>query len=337
MFFTIDRELFSKGDIDTVNINKIWTVCTEQHTFYQNLFDDIDATEKSTWYQNLSEIDKKLWEESVSNSVQMGDKYDKVKVFIGNTHTAFEAYHYLTSPLKIVLENSRNDAHFLKAIFKAFRQEAKTISKHLDNRWVQFSMGGGSSIIQVIETEMESFSSELFEKDNHEYLRCFVLLDSDKSYPNEPLKQGTENLVAFLREKQILFHILEKREMENYIPDAAFVDVLENRPFIDAYLRLTADQKDYFDLEKGLSQRNFDNLSPELKLLFGTVCDEDKIIFRHFDLKRFTNSGLEDFKSECPKLFNSDHVTKAALVARTKNQTNPNELKDIIQKIRELL
>lgn len=337
MFFTIDSELFSQDDVDLVNLTKTWTVCTEQHTFYQSKFDDVTATEESAWYKSLSDIDKKLWEESVARSLIMGDKYDIVKVSIGATHSAFEAYQYLTSPVKIVLENSRNDAHFLKAVFKGFRQEAKIISKHIENRWVQFAMGGGSSIVQALETEMESFNSALFEKENHEYLRCFVILDSDKRYPDEPLKQGTENIVAFLTAKNIPFHILEKREMENYIPEAAFEGVTKNRSFIDAYLRLTPEQKDYFDLEKGFPERNFDHLLPELKLLFETVSDEDKSIFRHSDLKRFTGSRDEDFKSECPKLFNSAHVTKATLMARTENQTTPDELKNIIQKIRELL
>jgi hypothetical protein len=338
LFFTIDRALFSQGAIDTAYLNNIWTICTDQHTFYQSNIDDVEATEESVWYQNLSEIDKILWKDSVTYSLQIGDKYNKVKVSIGVTHTAYEAFHYLSSPLKIVLENILNDAHFLHAIFRCFRQDTKTILTHINNRWLQFTMGGGSSIGQVIQAEMNSFISPLFIKEKHEYLRFFVLLDSDRKYPNEPLKQGAVNLVAFLNEKNVPFHILEKREMENYLPDASFDDITQNRPFIDAYLRLTPEQKDYFDLEKGFPNKKFDDLSSdEMKQLFRTVNDHDKSIFRLGDLKKFTNSGQEDFKSECPTLFKSKTVTKAALIARTEKQINPNELEDIIQKIRELL
>lgn len=337
MFFTIDSKLFSQGEVDIINLNKIWNVCTEQHTFYLSDFDALEAIEQSDWYKNLGDMDKKIWEENFVKSVQMGDKSDKIKVSIGNTHTAFEAFQYLNSPLKIILENSRNDAHFLKAIFRCFRQDTKTIVKHIENRWIQFDMGGGSSIKQVIQTDMDSFNSARFTKKSKDYLRCFVLLDSDKEYSTAPLKEGTNNLVEFLDEIGVAYHILEKREMENYIPDIAFGDVTENRPFIEAYLRLSAEQKDYIDLEKGFPNKNFNSLSTELQEFFSSVNEHDRGIFRQNDMKKFTNSGQEDFKTECPKLFGLECINKASLVARTSHQNNPNELKDIIQKIRELL
>lgn len=337
MFFTIDCELFKQDEIDVQNLNKIWTVCTDQHTFYQSDIDDVEATEESEWYKSLSALDKMLWEESVTKSVQMGNKYANVKVAIGSTHSPFEAFNFLNAPLQIILENSRNDAYFLRAIFRCFRQDSKTIENHIDNRWIKFVMGGGSTVQQVIETELESFSSDRFTGDKKEYLRCFVLLDSDKEYSAAPLKQGTINLVQFLTANQVPFHILEKREMENYIPDIAFGSVTENRPFVEAYLRLTADQKDYFDLEKGFRDVNFNSLPEEFKIFFSSVNEQDKAVFRANDLKCFTAKGRDNFKSECPKLFQLECVDKASLVARTHHQQNPNELKDIIQKIREQL
>ncbi|MEZ9683882.1 hypothetical protein AB4453_04525 [Vibrio atlanticus] len=337
MFFTIAPQIFSQSNIDMHNLNKVWSVCTEQHTFYLSDFDALEAIEASDWHQGLSVADQKLLEESFVKSMEMNNGQDNVKVAIGDTHTAFEAFQYLNSPLKIILENSRNDAHFLQAIFRCFRQDTKKIKEHIDNRWIQFVMGGGSSIEQVIETEKDSFNAPSFTKDKSEYLRCFVLLDSDKTYSTEPLKDGLNNLVAFLDRNNVPFHILEKREMENYIPDIAFGDVTENRPYIEAYLRFTAEQKDYFDLEKGFRNVNFDALPVELQTLFSTVDAQDKAIFRRNNMKNFTNSGREDFKTECPKLFNLECVDRASLISRTQYQQNPNELKEIIQKIRELL
>ncbi|WP_152613809.1 hypothetical protein [Vibrio renipiscarius] len=337
VFFTIHRDLFTQGQVDVQNLNKVWNVCTDQHTFYQSDIDDVEATENSEWYGSLSDIDKMLWEESVAKSVQMGNKYDKVKVAIGSSYSPFEAFNFLSAPLQIILENSRNDAYFLKAIFKCFRQDSKAIEKHIDNRWIKFVMGGGSTVQQVIETELESFGSGRFTREKKDYLRCFVLLDSDKEYSGAPLKQGTRNLVQFLSENQVPHHILEKREMENYIPAIAFDRVTENRLFVEAYLRLSPEQKDYFDLEKGFRDVNFNSLPEEFQTFFSSVNEQDRVVFRANDLKRFTGEGRDDFKSECPKLFQLECVDKASLLERTLHQQNPNELKDIIQKIREQL
>lgn len=338
MFFTIDRKLFSQSEVDILNLNKVWNVCIEQHTFYLSDFDELEAIEASDWYKNLSDSDKKLWEENFVKSVQMGDKSDKIKVSIGDTHTAFEAFQYLSSPLKIILENSQNDAHFINAIFRCFRKESKTIVKHIENRWIQFCMGGGSSIEQTVQSDMDSFNSDRFTKKSEEYLRCFVLLDSDKEHSAAPLKKSTNDLVKFLNGIGVTYHVLEKREMENYIPDIALDKVKNNRPFIEAYLRLSEDQKDYFDLEKGFPpDKNFNSLSTDLQNLYSTVDENDRVIFRQYDMKKFTSSGREDFKKEFPKLFSSECVDKTSLLARTSHQHNPNELKDIIQKIRDLL
>lgn len=329
--------MFETNDVDLRNLNKIWHVCTEQHTFYLDDFDELEAIEASDWYKSLGSIDQKLLEESFIKSMQMNDGYGKVKVVIGETHTAFEAFHYLNSPLKIILENNRNDAHFLHAIFRCFRKDARKIVEHYENRWIQLVMGGGSSIEQVIEAEKDSFGASGFTKHNREYLRFFVLLDSDKTYPTEPLKEGTANLIEFLERNNVAFHVLEKREMENYIPGVAFNGVTQNRSFIDAYLRLTEEQKDYFDLEKGFRNVRFDDLPIEITNFFASVDAVDRDVFRRLDMTRFTESGRNDFKTECPKLFNSENIDKASLLERTEHQQNPNELKDIIQKIRAQL
>lgn len=337
MLFTIVQKLFLDDNIDTISLNQILSTCIYQHTFYLNNLDDLEGIQQSSWYNSLNEINKKIFEESFTNSIQREDLSNKIKVSIGNSHTALEAIHYLNSPLNIILENSHNDSHFLKKLFACFKSESKLINKHIENRWVRFIMGGGSSIKQVIETEMDSFNFEHFPKANMEYLRCFVLLDSDKEHIEAPLKTGTRNLIEFLTDNGVPYHILEKREMENYIPDIAFINTPNNRNFIDAYLRLSNKQKDYFDLEKGFNNRSFDKLPKDLQDFYSTVNEQDRTIFRKNNMKKFTGKNEDNFKSECPKLFNLECVNKESLINRTRHQQNPNELKDIILKIRDLL
>ena len=44
---------------------------------------------------------------------------------------------------------------------------------------------------------------------------------------------------------------MEKREIENYLPNEVIETIENNNDFIQAYLRLNNLQKDYFDLEEG--------------------------------------------------------------------------------------
>ena len=318
-------------------MNQIWTNLVGRHFFYQNDDADIDAVLESDWFKQLSDADQEVYRQAVVSSMQCtGDVV--VQVIVGDSHTPFEAYHYLGSPLKIVLENSNNDAKFLKALFRAFPDESRDIVDGFDEIWVEYVMGGGQTTIKdVIETEIAKYRSSKFPKNGEEYLKCFVLFDSDKKYPNSELKESASALIAFLELKKLPYHVLEKREMENYIPDSAFKVVENNREFIDAYLRLTPTQKDYFDLEEGFPNKRFDSLPREFQELFDTVSEEDRKIFRNNNLKNFVDTKRQDFKVECPKLFDSEEVSKESLLERTKDQSNPNELKDIIQKIRELL
>ena len=336
MFYTISKQLFD-AELDIKHLNKIWHLCIDWHKFYQSDDDDIDATMDSAWFRQLSQSDQELYQLAVTDSIQIGNKTDCVKVFIGLTHTAEEAFHYLFSPLKIVIENSLNDAPFLKSIFKCFRQDAKQISKQIDDRRVIFEMGGGSSIEQVIRAEMASFDGPAFPQANHKYLRCFVLLDSDKKYSHEPLKVGLTNLVTFLEEHEVCYHILEKREMENYLPEEAFSEIEANRAFIDVYLSLNEEQKDFFDLEKGFDDISFESLDENIQALYSDLSTESKNTIRKQTLDKFTGSERNDFKSEFPKLFLSEKVTRVGFINRTKDQSNPSELKDIINKVRKLL
>lgn len=337
MFFTIRSQVFSSNSVDIALLNKIWAISYGQHIFLQSDHADIEATEQSAWYQQLSETDKKIHKESVVNSLQMSIKSESIKISIGEDYTPLEAYQILNSPLKIVLENSMNDSKFLISLFQNFKNESKEILDCYKNRQIQYTLGGGSSIEQVIKTEMSSFDPLLYPKNKNKYIRFFVLLDSDRTYPNEPLKSGTEKLINFLQEHEIPFHVLYKREMENYIPDESINKILSNKDYISAYLRLTPEQKDYFDIEKGFPNKNWNQLDENIKKLYENISDTDKKIFRANNLKRLNNSIRDDFKSEFPNLFNSPEVTKQSLNKRTEHQPNPNELTEIILKIRELL
>lgn len=133
--------------------------------------------------------------------------------------------------------------------------------------------------------------------------------------------------------------------MENYLPDETFGEINGNRDYIQAYLRLTPEQKDYFDIEKGFGDHNREtpwgnesNFTDEQKAaveafrqLYAGLSDAEWGIFRKNNLK------MKDFKAEFPKLFESESVTQETLKKRVRHQATPNELTDILDKISRAL
>lgn len=239
-----------------------------------------------------------------------------------------EAIRFLNQPFLIILENSYNDGYFVDALLNNFEEGAE-IARHKENGWLKYSMGGGSTIPQAVSAEMSTY--ETLPKDNHIYLRCFVLIDSDREYPSATPKEGQVKLVEFLEQFGIPYHILEKRQMENYLPIEAYDDISDNTNYIEAYKRLSSTHKDYFDIKTGF-KKEFSQLPTEIQAFYHGIPNNDKTIFetRSMDL-----GG--SFKAEFPKLFQSNKVTQDSLLQRCARQNDPNELPNILTKITELL
>jgi hypothetical protein len=90
-----------------------------------------------------------------------------------------EAKRYFNQPLIIILENRLNDSYFLNAIISNFKNRSKTIKRHLENGWLDYGNGGGlDNITNEIKAMMNSFNN--LPKENHKYLRCFVLIKNSR-------------------------------------------------------------------------------------------------------------------------------------------------------------
>ena len=302
-----------------------------------DLFVDIQQTSTSNLYKRLDSEDQEILQLSFNKYIQEGLSSD---ILVSETDTEHlnldEAIRYLSQPVSIVLENSQNDSYFLKAMFRHL-DEKGVAQKHLDEGWLQFeNAGGAGNIKNFIEGKMQSFDS--LPKAKHHYLRAFVLIDSDRKHKDDGISRDKQNVVAFLNKNQIPNHCLAKREMENYLPDEAFEEILDNRNFVDAYLRLTPEQKDYFDIEKGLPNKRFKQLDENVQTLYDSLSNSDKELFRTQDLKKINSSARENFKSDFPKLFLSEKVNKDNLLMRCEHHANDSlELPNLLSSILKLL
>jgi hypothetical protein len=349
MLVEIKKEIFKQSDEENLMLlNKLWNTVERRHILLLRDIDCINALKNSAWYSQLFDSQKEIINQYINKSGNSSSR-EIANCVISlennlNHFTIIEAIKYLEQPFTLILENSHNDAHFINCLIKHFRRQSKTLKTHLEERWVEFGMGGGSTILDTINTKLQSFSSMIFPKDKLCYLRFFVLTDSDKNHPETPLDSHKINLRLTLEQYKIPYHFLEKREMENYLPDEAFSEIKNNTEFIQAYLKLTPIQKDYFDLEKGFSDKNFKSLNPKVQDLYESILESSKSIFRANDLKKI-NSTEENFKKNFPELFLSEKVTKDNLLERcahhydepNKSPHDKRELLSIIDKITKAL
>lgn len=348
MRIKIESDIFNATtpNIDLIELNYFFNIIfyKERHSI---VITDPEILQSDILNQlpNIKDIIERSFTESVVSSL---DEYDCLISINGEDiidqkiFTLEEGIRYLMQPVSIILENSQNDAPFINAIIRSFDQSG-TIRKHLDNNWIQFENAGGCD-----NTKNYILGRCEYYKNKSKFFRCIIILDSDKQYPEHIITKYNK-LCPILDEKKIIYHILEKRMMENYLP----VDALNNIPnefkkWLDAYKYLTPQQKDFYNISNGFrtneeskkkprgkkknrAKFDFDKQNQKIKDLFSSV-SETNLRYLHDGLK------LGNFKSVFPSFFNtSSFVNKKSLLEVTSHQENPQELSDIYNKLKSIL
>jgi hypothetical protein len=165
-------------------------------------------------------------------------------------------------------------------------------------------------------------------------------------------------LIRFLKEQNIPYHILQKREMENYMPEEVFFKIAstpQDKKWSAAYTHpdLTPTQKDYLNIPDGfpkhieapLSKKQQRKLKKEGKTNHTTIRRSDRAQLTTKIQELYTGVSDTNFdildkgfqpaksKSEFPKNFLDDSLTKKMFQERC----NSDELQNIISKITNLL
>lgn len=174
-----------------------------------------------------------------------------------------DAYRLAANRLVILVENRFSDGGFVERI-------VKELDEHL-SRWWQTegepvridSLGGKGQMEKAVLRYSEAVPYRP---------RLVVIADSDRKEPGQELFGAPKSLSKECRRKNIPCWILAKREAENYLPRSflsAWVDSNEHPELVDAWDRLSEDQKDFYDMKKGLRKMKdaalFENLPVEDK------------------------------------------------------------------------
>ena len=153
---------------------------------------------ESDWFKTQRRTVQEIIYESVIWSIQSNSILE-ASITISRETKYFsvkEATRYLDETFFIIVENSENDGNFLDAIFRCFPKFGNLISYHKEQGWLEYDLGGGSSIRQVINTKLASLTSNIFTKNKSDYLRYFVIIDSDRKFPEMELSQDTQTTIA---------------------------------------------------------------------------------------------------------------------------------------------
>lgn len=363
MWVEISKDSFQKAEFKSLNyLFQILTWSPNGMQPRYNIFVDTAELKCLSNFKLLSTIENSLLEfldtefnnfviSSSSNSAvnyKISYKKSRLNFNVG------EAIHFFNQPVSIVLENNKNDSEFIISLIDNFadEQNCAKAKNHIVNNWLKFENAGGcSNMPNFLEIFLKQFT-DIAEKNNRtlaEYFRGLILIDSDREYDNQPSKHDRllEKLIQLgLCSDKI--HILKKRMMENYMPDAVFLDMKSQLSknsdiceWIAAYMNLTETQKNFINIPDGFPPKNdkYDKegkrkpISGEILNFFNLKIDD--INFKKLDIglkfKGYNNDG--DLKNEFPKLYKKRVVNYNTLNARDKED----ELKEIVEKIIDLI
>ncbi|MCU0468570.1 MAG: hypothetical protein MUF58_08210 [Arcicella sp.] len=339
MTYSFSNDIFQNPNERHLDlIEKIWHTSKDRHFLFIGDNENYTVIKESEWYKHLRLSHKEEIDSQVVASLNIGR--NKKKLLISNQETTafslIEAHEILHKPLTVILENMDYDRYFIDALIKNFKELGQKIKKYYDNGWLTYINGGGSNIVNVINGLKDRFEKNKsdFPKESQTYLRTLIIIDSDKRFPTNQEVAGDKMATLAIIKQNSDYHVTQKREIENYLPDEIFNEIVGNDNFKRAYLKLKPIQKDFFDLEKGLPDKNFDQLEEELRNLYHDIEEADKKTFRKESMQFLKIDGKKDnFKARFPMLFESKNITRKNLEARA----NSKELEIILQKINDLL
>lgn len=308
-----------------------------KHALFLDDIDDIEAFNHSEWKKGLSSREIKLISAYIKSATKINKANKLINVSLADLDVNFaprEAEMYLAQPLIILLENSEYDPPFTNAIFQHFDDGAIILQAKSDQFW-KYGMGGGSAISSVITSELrESFTDPCFTKDKKTYLRYFVILDSDKKYPGMPVDKAKHEA---LDQNDVPYHILFKREKENYMP----LDILKklNDDYIDLYIAFKKnEQRDFFDLEKGFNLKNYNGLFAEVQELYPQTdvpTEPYKVLRNGLKIEAY-KSGK--FKKDFSNLFfDASREQLAEVIVHQPKIGSLNEFEYIVSEIKKMI
>ena len=198
--------------------------------------------------------------------------------------TPEDACRLAGEPLCILVENQFSDGPFVKRVVKELDESLHTLWKRPGSRSPGLrgrrpppapvrleSVGGTGQMAQVVQRRTQGKPYRP---------RLVAIIDSDRHAPGDCPSAAAKRLYRTCNQANLPCWILAKREAENYLPRILLErqNVGEDHEQrVAAWDRLTDDQKNFFDMKRGLPA----TLSAAEQPLFGGLSAADRAILSH--------------------------------------------------------
>ena len=181
-----------------------------------------------------------------------------------------QASRLADEPLVILVENRDSDGAFVERIVTELDKALRGAWRHVPEPIRFDSVGGKGQMRQEVEKRVDAVPYRP---------RLVAVIDSDMKGPGDSESQHAQRLRNTCEEHGLPCWVLAKREAENYLPrvllSARPGTGAEHQRRLEAWDRLSDDQKDFFDMKHGLSEAPSSQIERDL---FDDLPDADREI-----------------------------------------------------------
>ena len=161
------------------------------------------------------------------------------------------AARFVEEPFYILVENRFSDGPFVKRIVFELCKPLSSLWDQPGNPIRIDSLGGVGQMREEVEKKIKKQTYRP---------RLVAIADSDRSDPSAKVNADAKKLRATCEEHNVPCWILAKRASENYLPRVLLMAWKPNNPKhvqkVEAWSRLSEDQKDFYNMKKGLRADN---------------------------------------------------------------------------------
>ncbi|MDJ0839052.1 MAG: hypothetical protein QNK37_21215 [Acidobacteriota bacterium] len=231
------------------------------------------ALKESEWYRQNSSWRRaaieNLMKESPGPSLNKGKLHRRTLVVTQTPIRDLEltpafALKYLSAPFRLVVENAKTDGNFLRLVFK--KLAGKLADKLLNDHLSIEQAGGKGEIIKRLDQLFVDFDAPP---------RLMAMADSDALIPGQQDSKA-DQIVNHCQAKNIACHILNKRDVENYVtePILKIWATEKNRmAVLDGFQVLTKDQRDVYDMKNGFLHKGNFRILEEQEQLYESLAE----------------------------------------------------------------
>ena len=270
-----ETEVFSKHYSDSFNqLQKMFIRAAEgQHTLY--LSEPEEVLDSDFFKRGVAPIHEEEWKEMVQRTAYAPDREnwtidsesvtEKIHARLSTDERETDEFclwcilpcevgNWAEMPLKVLMEN-RRDWSVIEAAIRVY--DKQRIAEAYAQGWLEpVGCGGKGEVLPAIKWQPAK-------------ARLAVFVDSDKESPDDPIKKEQKNIKRECESRKIPCHILEKREIDNYIPDQIFKEISQTansrqRDNIRKWEQWTDEQKNFKDIKtyftKKITQKSLESM-----------------------------------------------------------------------------